>query len=560
MRTDHYTLKFMLDQRLSTIPQHQWISKLFGFNFTVEYRPGRVNVVADALSRRDQPDKSLQTISDPTFQLYKDIRTELDSNEELRNLRGNVSQLRGPDWCVHDGLILNGSRVFVPASSPHLPTAIQLAHTVGHEGIQKTLHRLRRDFVIDGDRAIIRDFVRACSACQRNKTETLQPAGLLQPLQVPSQIWADISLDFIEGLPKVHGKSVILTAGDKFSKYAHFIPLSHPYTAASVAISFFSEIVKLHGFSSSIVSGCDPIFTSHVWRDLFKLAGVKLCMSTTFHPQTDGQSEAVNKTIAMYLRCITGDRSRAWLDWLPWAEYCYNTSFHSALRATPFQVVYGRLPPPLLPYVPDTTTTSTVDTLLQDRDSFLHDVHECLHQAQQYAKKQYDAHHRELELSIGSWVWLRLLHRPVQTLVLGKRGKLSPRYVGPYQIVERIGALAYRLKLPDGARIHNVFHIRVLKPFIDTLPATTLPLPPIQHGRLLQAPEKALRSQRRHGHWHILIQWFGLPIAAATWERVDEFREAYLEFQLEDELFREGESGVMSSKKYARHQPATASG
>lgn len=194
MRTDHYTLKFMLDQRLSTIPQHQWISKLFGFNFTVEYRPGRVNVVADALSRRDQPDKSLQTISDPTFQLYKDIRTELDSNEELRNLRGNVSQLRGPDWCVHDGLILNGSRVFVPASSPHLPTAIQLAHTVGHEGIQKTLHRLRRDFVIDGDRAIIRDFVRACSACQRNKTETLQPAGLLQPLQVPSQIWADISL------------------------------------------------------------------------------------------------------------------------------------------------------------------------------------------------------------------------------------------------------------------------------------------------------------------------------------------------------------------------------
>ena len=122
-----------------------------------------------------------------------------------------------------------------------------LAHLAGHEGVQKTLHRLRTDFYIPGDRALVQDWVRRCSTCQRNKTETLQPAGLLQPLEVPSQVWADISMEFVEGLPKVGGKSVILTVVDRFSKYAHFIALGHPYTAASVARAFFDGIVRLHG-------------------------------------------------------------------------------------------------------------------------------------------------------------------------------------------------------------------------------------------------------------------------------------------------------------------------
>ncbi|WVZ94366.1 hypothetical protein U9M48_040265 [Paspalum notatum var. saurae] len=157
-------------------------------------------------------------------------------------------------------------------------------------------------------------------------------------------------MDFIEGLPRVHGKSVILTVVDRFSKYTHFIALGHPYTATSVVRAFFNEIVRLHRLPASIVSDCNPVFTSAPWRDLFKMSGIKLRMSTAFHPQTDGQSEVTNRTIAMYLRCITGDRPRAWVDWLPWAEYCYYTAYHTALRATPFQVVYGREPPPLGTY------------------------------------------------------------------------------------------------------------------------------------------------------------------------------------------------------------------
>jgi hypothetical protein len=288
----------------------------------------------DALSRRLEDEQSVSALSVPTFDLYADLRCELQEDAQLCQLRDTIVADRGGQWRVVDGLILHGRRVYIPASSTVLPAVLHLAHTSGHEGIQRTLQRLRADFVIDHDRRLVRDFVRSCSTCQRNKTEALHPAGLLQPPEVPVRVWEDISLDFVEGLPKVHGKSVILTVVDRFSKYAHFIALSHPYTAISVARAFFEGIVRLHGFPSSIVSDRDPVFTGHVWRDLFKLAGVQLKMSTAFHPQTDGQSEAVNKMIAMYLRCLTGDRPRAWLDWLPWAEYCYNSAHHSSLRTT----------------------------------------------------------------------------------------------------------------------------------------------------------------------------------------------------------------------------------
>jgi hypothetical protein len=306
-------------------------------------------------------------------------------------------------------------------------------------------------------------------------------------------------MDFIEGLPKVGGKSVILTVVDRFSKYAHFIALGHPYTAASVARAFCGGIIRLHGFPASIVSDRDPMFTGHVWRDLFRMVGVKLRFSTAFHPQTDGQSEVVNKVIAMYLRCVTGDRPRAWVDWLAWAEYCYNTSYHSALRATPFEVVYGRPPPPILPVDPAMARMEAAGELLRTRDEMLAEVRQRLVQAQQLAKHYYDGYHREVEYTVGYWVWLRLLHRSTQSLDPRGKRKLGPRYAGPFTILERIGQLAYRLQLPAGARIHDVFHVGLLKPYRGAAPTATPALPPTADGRLLPSLAKVLRAQLRRG-------------------------------------------------------------
>jgi hypothetical protein len=288
---------------------------------------------------------------------------------------------------------------------------LETAHNTAH-GVQKTVNRVRRDFHIPNVCRVVEDFVHSCLTCQRNKSEQLQPGGLLQSLVVPSQVWAHISMDFVEGLPKVHGKTVILSVVDRFSKFAHFIPLAHPYTAETVARAFFVDIVRLHGFPQSIVSDRDVVFTSAFWKELFHLARTRLCMSSSFHPQSDGQTEVVNKVITMYLRCLTGDRPRQWVRWLPWAEFCYNTSYHTALRDMPFRVVYGHDPPTLRSYEAGDSRMPAVDCLLTGRDEFLQNVWERLLQAQQRDKSYYDAKHRDVSFDVGQWVWLRLHHRP----------------------------------------------------------------------------------------------------------------------------------------------------
>jgi hypothetical protein len=178
---------------------------------------------------------------------------------------------------VHD-------RIYVPPTSPSKPEVIASAHGTSHEGVQKTLHRLRADFFVLAVRSAIQDFVHECGVCQYHKMEQLQPTGLLQPLDLPGMVWTGLSTDFVEGLPHVNDKSVFLTVVDLFSKVAHFIPLAHPYTVTTVSRAFFDSIVHLHGTPSSIISDRDSVFTSHFLSELFSVAIIKLNMSSAFHP------------------------------------------------------------------------------------------------------------------------------------------------------------------------------------------------------------------------------------------------------------------------------------
>ena len=150
-------------------------------------------------------------------------------------------------------------------------------------------------------------------------------------------------MDFVDELPSSRGKLTILVVVDRLSKYALFIPLSHLHTIVSVAIMFFDNILKLHGMPKSIVCDRDPTFTYAFGKELFRLNSTSFNFSSSYHPQTDEQSEVVNRTLKMYLRCFTSYNPKVWLKWLTWAEYCYYTSWPSTIR-TPFEVVYGRLP------------------------------------------------------------------------------------------------------------------------------------------------------------------------------------------------------------------------
>ena len=212
--------------------------------------------------------------------------------------------------------------------------------------------RIKECFYWKNLKVRVKEWVKQCDICQSNKHDQQLPSGLLQPLPIPTQIWIEISMDFVEGLPKSKGKSVILVVVDKMTKYDHFLPLAHLYTAETVAQLFFEQIFRLHGMPQSIVCDRDPIFTSHFWTELFHLQGTSFNFSSTNHPQTNGQTEVVNRTLEMYLRCLTGAKPKDWVRWVPCVEYCYNTSWHSTTKTTPFEAIYGRPPPNLLSYVP----------------------------------------------------------------------------------------------------------------------------------------------------------------------------------------------------------------
>ena len=188
--------------------------------------------------------------------------------------------------------------------------------------------------------------------------------GLLQPLPIPTQAWSHITMDFIEKLPSSKGFDTILVVIDRLTKFGHVIALSHPFLAAQVAQVFLDHIYKLHGLPESIVTDRDRIFTSKFWQELFKLAGTELHYSSSYHPETDGQSERLNQCLEAYLRCMTGENPTQWSHWLSLAELWYNTSYHTSLGVTSFEALYGYKPLslPMGPYY-DTVILATTNML-----------------------------------------------------------------------------------------------------------------------------------------------------------------------------------------------------
>lgn len=286
---------------------------------------------------------------------------------------------------------------------------------------------------------------------------------MLQPLPVPETAWQIISLDFIEGLPKSINADTILVVVDMFSKYAHFVPLLHPFSALKVAQLFLDSVYKLHGLPQSIVSDRDKIFTSRLWQELFRLSGTTLKLSSSYHPQTDGQTERVNQCLETFLRSFAHACPKKWVHWLSLAEYWYNTSFHSSLGRSPFEVLYGRSPRHFGLSTADTTTQLDLQTWLDQRELMVKLVRQHLHRAQQRMKFQADKNQTEREFKVGDMVYLKL--QPyVQTSVATRANhKLSFKYFGPYPIIQCIGAIAYKLQLPPSATIHPVVHVSQLK-------------------------------------------------------------------------------------------------
>jgi hypothetical protein len=414
-----------------------------GFNFSVEYKKGVDNKVADALSRREgwNTEATLSAISVPVVDWVDNLKLQYQQDPELLKLinQWQSNTLDSYKFSMRQGLLLFKNRIHLGGAVDLHLQVLNFVHcdpVIGHSGNERTMQRAIRDFYWKGMKKSIKRFIRECPICQRNKQENTLPAGLLQPLLIPNRIWSDISLDFVEGLPISQGHSVILAEVDRFSKYAHFISLAHPYTAAKVAQLFISHIFKLHGMPTSIVFDRDPAFTSQLWRELFKQQGTSLKMSSSYHPQTDGQSQVVNKCLENYLRCFTQDRPKQWLSWLLGVEFWYDTTWHGSIRITPYEVVYGQPPPRLLYYVWGTTNVAAVDELLKNREQILALLKQNLIQAQQMMKKFADMRRSERTLEVNQQVYLRLQPYRQTSLATRRALKLAPRFLWSIYNVE----------------------------------------------------------------------------------------------------------------------------
>lgn len=345
IHTDHKSLTFLTEQNLHSELQWKAMTRLMGLQFKVVYRKGKENVAADALSRVGHL-FAIQAVSSVQPLWLQEVLNSYatDGEAQIKLAQLAVSSPDDMGYCLEKGLIRQHGKIWVGHNSALQTKIIASLHSSpvdGHSGQKATYQRVHNLFVWKGLKQDVASFVAQCAICQQAKHSNTHPAGLLQPLPIPEGAWRDISLDFIEGLPKVEGYSVILVVVDRFTKYAHFMPLKHPYTALSVAKVLYDNVFKLHGLPQSMVSDRDKVFTSSLWRELFKVEGVSLLCSTAYHPQMDGQTERVNQCLEMYLRCAISESPKEWKSWLAQAEFWYNTSFHSALGCSPFKALYG---------------------------------------------------------------------------------------------------------------------------------------------------------------------------------------------------------------------------
>ncbi|GKB06275.1 putative mitochondrial protein, partial [Tanacetum coccineum] len=368
IRTDHFSLKYLLNQKLTTPFQFKWLPKLLGYDYEIVYKKGSENVVADALSRMGSSGELLQisvsSVSSSVWDKVKDSwKNDLEAQNLIKSLEHHSYKGNKYSW---NGEILKRKGKVVVGNDPELRKEL-VQHfdgeaIGGHSGAHVTMKKLGSLFYWKGLKKMVKQMVRDCDVCQSQKLDLSAYPGLIQPLPIPERIWKEVSMDFIEKLPTSHG---ILVVVDKLSKYAHFIPLAHPFTASQVAHVFLDQGLPE---SESVVSDRDKVFLSNFWKALFIELKVKLKLSTAYHPQTDGQTEVVNRSLGCYLRCMCGEKPKEWVKWLSLAEFWYNTNYHTSTKTTPYEAVYCQTPPIHVSYIPGDSRVEEVDRTLQARE------------------------------------------------------------------------------------------------------------------------------------------------------------------------------------------------
>ena len=414
--------------------------------------------------------------------------------------------------------ILRGKRIYIPSSLR--VEVLQSRHddpAAGHYGVARSTELVTRDYWWPGLQSDVEQFVRSCDTCGRAKAPRHRKFGELQPLPTPEHPWESISMDFITDLPISEGHTAILVVVDRLTKMSHFIPLAQLPTAEQTAESVVRNVFKLHGLPKTIISDRGPQFASKFWQRFMELLGVKVKLSTAFHPETDGQTERVNQTLEQYLRCFVNYQQDNWAALLPLAEFTYNNTLHASTRHSPFFANYGRHPS-FDPRIPGEIRVPQAEDRITSIAQALEELKQHLQRAKDTYKYYADKKRQPgPDFQVGDEVWL--LSRNVSTARPSK--KLDNKRLGPFAIDQKLSEHVYRLDLPPTLGIHPVFHVSLLEPHVrNCFPNRDQPPPPpvIVEGELEYEVNEILDSRVTRGKVYYLVDWKGYGPEDRSWE------------------------------------------
>ena len=506
--------------------QIRWLDLLQEFDMDLIHKPGKTNVVADALSRR--PDYRINAITRLSIQPPSDFlhKVKLASSEDPEYLRvlDGVQKDKRTDFRIHDGLLYKGhTRLYVPLSDLR-ETLLHDTHDspiCGHLGSEKTYERLARSFYWPKMHAAVLSYCRTCPSCQAIKPSHQKPMGLLQPLPIPETPWSSVSLDLITQLPKTQrGNTAIVVFVCRGTKMIICEPTTDNVTALELASLFHRAVFRHFGMPSDLISDRDSKFTSDFWQSFHDRLGVKLGIATTRHPQTDGQTEKDNQTLEDILRAYVSPYHDDWDLHLTAAEFAYNDSLNATTGYTPFYLNYGRHPrtPITMQFKPLTDSgpepvREMAMRIKEDREN----AQLAMKNAQARQAKYANMTRRDYTFEVGEKAWVSAKYfRP--DYAQNAKKKFQPRYFGPYTVTEVISHLAYRLDLPKSTKVHPVIHISFLKANADgsqdfpLRPAYITPPPPeIEDGEEYFHVEDFRTHRYYRRKLQFLVKWKDHP-------------------------------------------------
>ncbi|WVZ52374.1 hypothetical protein U9M48_003443 [Paspalum notatum var. saurae] len=474
-------------------------------------------------------------IIEPT--LKEQVIAAQKQDKGMAHIREGISEKKRACFTLDDqGVLWFKNRLVVPKDMKLRKKILDESHTslfTMHLGSNKMYQDLKQKFWWTRMKREIAKYVSECDVYQRVKADHLKPAGMLQPLEVPTWKWEHIHMDFIVGLPRTQkGYDSIWVIIDRFTKSAHFIPVKTIYHAKTYAELYIARILSLHGVPQTITSDSGSLFVSRFWGHLQTALGTSLIHSSSYHPQTSGQVERVNQILEDMLRACALTYSAKWDECLSLAEFAYNNSYQKSLEMAPFEALYGRrCRTPLNWSELGEHVTFGPDLVTQSRRKS-----EIYTWAQSRQKSYSDKRRRPLVFEAGDHVYLRVspmkgVHR------FGVKGKLAPRYVGPFKITEKCGPVAYRLELPPRiAGVHDVFHVSQLKKCLR-VPEEVVDTSQIQVEPDLTYEEKPIkildqkqRSTTRKDIKFYKVQWSNHIEEEVTWETEDFLQTKYPSF------------------------------